>query len=332
MLKCRICGRKFDSFSSLKEHHRTVHPNQRFVPPRTIVTRNLLVAIIIVIIAVSGVVGYLIYVQAVQNTQNSGILNKSISSSLFNEMTNVSDSTLQAIGYQQSGVTAPAASPGSPTSQLVYGGKPEVLFIGAEWCPYCAAERWSLVVALSKFGNFSGLEYMQSAVSDGDIASVTFVNTTYRSSYISFVPVEHEDRNHNLLQDVTTEELNLWNSYASGNYPFLDIDAQYILSGAQINPQDLSGMNWTQIGSVLNNPTNSIAKLIDGAANQLIGAICLSLQSRNWPKPQSVCSQSFANVSYKAVSSTVQLSQEIVWQLGIVADASITCKLTRLRS
>ncbi len=304
MLKCRICGRKFDSFSSLKDHHSTTHSNQRFVPPRAVVTRGVVVAIIIVLIAVSGIVAYLIYAQAVQNGSNSGLLNKAISPSLFNEMTNVSDSTLQAVGNNQSGVTAPSAVSTSPSSQLVYGGRPEVLFIGAEWCPYCAAERWSLVIALSKFGNFTGsLEYMQSAVSDGDISTVTFLNVTYASPYVSFVPVEHEDRNHNILQDVTTDQLNLWDSYGSGNYPFIDIDAQYVLTGGQINPTDLSGLNWTQIGSVLDDPSNSVAKVIDGAANQLIGAICVSLQSRNWPEPHSVCSQPFANISYNGDSS-----------------------------
>ncbi|HSR26568.1 MAG TPA: DUF929 family protein, partial [Candidatus Eisenbacteria bacterium] len=36
-------------------------------------------------------------------------------------------------------------------------GRPEVLYVGAEYCPYCAAERWPLIVALSRFGTFSGV-------------------------------------------------------------------------------------------------------------------------------------------------------------------------------
>ena len=42
-------------------------------------------------------------------------------------------------------------------------GKPEVLFVGAEYCPFCAAERWPLIVALSRFGHFGALHNMQSA-------------------------------------------------------------------------------------------------------------------------------------------------------------------------
>ena len=35
---------------------------------------------------------------------------------------------------------------------LTSNGKPEMLYIGAEYCPYCAAMRWSMAVALSRFG------------------------------------------------------------------------------------------------------------------------------------------------------------------------------------
>src|SRR5215471_17073708 len=42
-------------------------------------------------------------------------------------------------------------TPGSG-APLTSGGKPEMLYIGAEYCPYCAAMRWSMAVALSRFG------------------------------------------------------------------------------------------------------------------------------------------------------------------------------------
>ncbi|EQD78092.1 protein containing DUF929, partial [mine drainage metagenome] len=44
------------------------------------------------------------------------------------------------------------------TPKLTQNGKPEVLYIGAEYCPYCALLRWSLVGALSRFGKFSNLQ------------------------------------------------------------------------------------------------------------------------------------------------------------------------------
>ena len=45
-------------------------------------------------------------------------------------------------------------------------GKPEILYIGAEYCPYCATERWPLAVALSRFGTFTGLRGIHSSATD----------------------------------------------------------------------------------------------------------------------------------------------------------------------
>ena len=44
-------------------------------------------------------------------------------------------------------------------------GKPEVLYVGAEYCPFCAAERWPLMIALSRFGTFSGVGLTHSSIS-----------------------------------------------------------------------------------------------------------------------------------------------------------------------
>ena len=45
---------------------------------------------------------------------------------------------------------------------LTSGGKPEVLFIGAEYCPFCGAQRWAMITALSRFGTFTGLKTIHS--------------------------------------------------------------------------------------------------------------------------------------------------------------------------
>ena len=73
-------------------------------------------------------------------------------------------------------------------------GRPQVLYIGGEFCPYCAADRWSLVNALSRFGTFSSLRYMRSAATDQNLATFTFDGSRYTSSYVSFVPIENEDQ------------------------------------------------------------------------------------------------------------------------------------------
>src|SRR5699024_3771651 len=44
--------------------------------------------------------------------------------------------------------------------------KPVVLYMGAEFCPFCASLRWPLVLALLRFGDFEGLRYMRSSGTD----------------------------------------------------------------------------------------------------------------------------------------------------------------------
>ena len=67
-----------------------------------------------------------------------------------------------------------------------------MLFVGAEFCPFCAAERWPLIVALARFGHFTTLHNMQSAqlsVFPG-IQTFSFVGTAYTSRYVTFTGVE----------------------------------------------------------------------------------------------------------------------------------------------
>ncbi len=302
MPKCPKCGRKFNSLQALRSHFNAVHPNERFVAPRSTSSRNLMLALVIVIIVVGSVVGGLIYVSSkgpISATTETGLLRSPISFALYQNLTGVSFSTLSAVGNGASDVTPPTTISSSP---LVNGTKPEILYIGAEFCPYCAAERWSLVVALSKFGNFSNLEYMQSAVDDGNIATLSFLNSNYSSKYVSFVSVENQDRNHATLQVPNGQEEALWQEFNPNSYPFVDIGGQYVLKTSQFTFTDLSNLNWTQIGSQLNNPSSPTAKAIDGAANSLISIIC-NLTKQN---PSSVCSQTYLStitVAYTMPSS-----------------------------
>ena len=83
--------------------------------------------------------------------------------------------------------TCPVTQTGFPA--LAVGGQPEVLFIGEEWCPFCAAERWPLALALSRFGRLGHLQVIASAQDDvyPGTASVGFHGATYDSRWITFV-------------------------------------------------------------------------------------------------------------------------------------------------
>ena len=60
--------------------------------------------------------------------------------------------TFNAVGAGTA--TGLKATSGQP--ELTLDGKPEVLYMGGEYCPYCAAERWAMAAALSRFGTLSG--------------------------------------------------------------------------------------------------------------------------------------------------------------------------------
>jgi len=203
----------------------------------------------------------------------------------------------------QAKLTVPAASfasvgIGSSSAQalkavtgpaLATGGKPEMLYIGAEWCPYCAAERWAMAVALSRFGSFTPLNGVHSSATDSypNTATLTFYGSTYTSNYLVFTPVENQDVNHNLLQKPTAAQQALWTKYQppGDSYPFIDIGNRFV-AGVTYDPQVLQGLSWTQIAAALHNPSSPVAKGVLGSANLLTAAIC----KVNGNAPASVCS------------------------------------------
>jgi len=168
-------------------------------------------------------------------------------------------------------------------------GKPEVLYIGAEFCPYCAAERWALIVALGRFGTFSGLQTTTSSSSDiyPNTPTFTFRGATYTSDYIDFRAVETSDRNQQPLQTPSASEQQLWSKYnPAGTIPFVDFGNRYTLSNATYSPDLLGGASWQAIASELQDQNSTQAKAIVGSANLITAAICKTTSD----KPASVCS------------------------------------------
>ena len=175
-------------------------------------------------------------------------------------------------------------------SALTANGKPELFYDGAEYCPYCAAERWGLVVALSRFGTFSGLKTIHSSAIDtpANIPTWTFYGSTYTSKYLTFTPVEETTNvplsngsGYQPLQTPTAAQQALVTKYnppqpGSGSpIPFLDFGNKYAQVGdlPMLGPTALSG-NWTKIAGDLKNPSTANAKAVLGAANWTTAAIC----------------------------------------------------------
>jgi thiol-disulfide isomerase/thioredoxin len=204
-------------------------------------------------------------------------------SSVVNDITNVPASTLQAVGK---GSTDPKSIIRLSGTPLTKDGKPEVLYIGAEYCPYCAAERWAMAVALSKFGTFTGLRGIHSSSSDvpPSIPTLTFYKTGYTSKYLVFTPVETttEDRN-TPLQKTTPAQQALLSKYdappyvsqgSTGAIPFVDFGNKFLISGASYNPAVLQGKSWSEVAAALSDPASPISQGAVGAANSMTAAIC----------------------------------------------------------
>ena len=128
-------------------------------------------------------------------------------------------------------------------TQLTYKGKPEILYVGAEFCPYCAASRWAMILALMRFGNFTGLKYSESSATDvySDTPTFTFVNSTYSSRYLSFLSFETETRVAGTpLQVMDQISQGIYNKYGDA-IPFLDFGNKYVQSGSMSKPSGLCG-------------------------------------------------------------------------------------------
>ena len=211
--------------------------------------------------------------------------------SVVSKVTNVPASTLDTIGDGGGSFTGKIA-PVNGGTPLTSGGKPEMLYMGAEYCPYCAAERWSMIVALSRFGTFSGLSTVHSSTTDtpANISTFTFHGSSYTSKYLTFTPVEMQTNvldpstgNYPILEKPTSAQNALITKYDAPPYvsatekgaiPFIYFGGKYLSIGASYDATVLSGLKWDQIAADLSNPDSPVTKAIAGTANHITAAIC----------------------------------------------------------
>jgi len=204
------------------------------------------------------------------------------------QVTSVPAAVLDQVGSGQA-TSVPSAITGDP---LTSAGKPEMLYIGAEYCPYCAAERWPMIVALSRFGSFSGLATTRSAARSGagtaepypNTATWTFANAKYTSTYLAFTSVEEYTNipdpstgGYTPLQTPTAEQQALVEKYDAANngaIPFIDFGNRYMSVGASYDPGVLKDLTWSQIAADLHDPSTKVAKSALGAANFITAALC----------------------------------------------------------
>lgn len=180
----------------------------------------------------------------------------------------------------------PSSNPVKPNPDgkpMKVDGKPEVLFIGAEFCPYCAGERWSLVSALSKFGTFSDLQVIHSA--ESNVPTMTFVGSKYTSKYVAFTPVEMNGNtkkggNWVPLETPTASQQELFSTLGGNSFPFIDFGGTAYQSAGSVDVANLVGKTQTDIASTLAGSTKndtdptSLRGNVNSVTAEFIRTIC----------------------------------------------------------
>jgi hypothetical protein len=194
--------------------------------------------------------------------------------------------------------TGGLANPLTPTGAPVHNGptgKPQIFYYGADYCPYCAAERWSLIMAMSRFGEYKDLRLMTSGSAPEafpETNTFTFAHSTYISQYVDWASVETANRTGQPLQTPTPEQQQIINTFdappytqTAGSLPFVSYANPYITVGAGYDTGSIHGLTWQQIASKLSDPNDPVTKNIVGNANYMTAAICQSTNN----EPASVC-------------------------------------------
>ena len=211
-------------------------------------------------------------------------------------VTGVGAAEEDAVGLPAS-VSKPAVLSGQ--SPLRLDGRPAAIYIGAEFCPLCAAERWAVVMAFARFGTFAGLKETTSSPWDSDPSTPTFsfYGSSYTSRYVTFLPVEREGNDtsglgtRTNLQPTTPLESRLWSTYDSAlgqplGFPFVDIGNRVFVVSASYDPSVLAGLDQAEVARRLADASAPPTRDIVGTANYLTAAIC----SLTGERPAVVCS------------------------------------------
>lgn len=210
---------------------------------------------------------------------------------LDNAMSSIPAATYDAVG-KGTGVSAATPISGDP---LTANGKPRVLYIGAEYCPYCAAERWAMVAALSRFGTFAGLGVTTSSATDvyPSTATLSFHGSTFKSNVLSFTGVEQLSNTPNgsggftALDKVAAADAALLTKYdTEQSIPFVDFGNKYMIVGSSYLPDSLKGLTQTQIAADLLQPNSAVAQNVLGSANMITALLCKVTNN----SPAAVCS------------------------------------------
>lgn len=240
-------------------------------------TRMVLVAVAGVVIVVAVVAAVLATGGDKKDSTSTTVPAGVTAESVYASVAAIPAATYDAVG-NGAATGGPTAYAGTPLSK---DGKPELLYVGAEYCPFCAAERWAMVAALSRFGTFSGLTLSHSAIEDvySNTQTFSFYGSTYTSEYLTFTPVEtntneREGNGYKSLQDLTEAQMAAAAETGQRGIPLLLFGGKYYISGATLDPSVLEERNHAGIAQFMADPAKPISQAVLGAANGITATIC----------------------------------------------------------
>ncbi len=251
------------------------------------------------VLGVLGIIAaFIVAVFVIRNATSQSLKASPANAAVVQLLTGVKQSTWETVGT--GGLANPFTTKTGQPALTGPHGHPEFLYIGGEYCPNCAAERWAMINALSRFGSFKNLSQIVSVETGANVSTFTFVGSSYTSQYVDFVPREilgnsvDSSGNYVSLDKLTSSEQSLFAKYDSqGYFPFIDVGNTYIMTAASYSYAvllDGSGntVDWQTIADSLTNTNSSITQGILGSANYMTAAIC-SLTNQ---QPGSVCNSS----------------------------------------
>jgi Domain of unknown function (DUF929) len=201
-------------------------------------------------------------------------------------------SDLESVGIP-GGVSPPILLPHRPV--LTAAGKVEVAYVGGGWCPYCALANWPLQVALSQFGTFTQLGEVLSSSPAREypgVKSWSFTASHYVSKYFKLVAFEAP-------QYFVPPPMGLnalMAQYDGRPYtpqpviPFIDLGGHFLVIGNLSTVAPLWHLSLTQVASSLRHPASAVARTVDGTADYIVAAMCLTPGAST----ASICASNFS--------------------------------------
>ena len=170
-------------------------------------------------------------------------INQPLNSSSLAVINKAPDSYFETAGlkYLNNSISNQVGASPNPVPAFVVNGKPTVIYFGSITCIFCGENRWAMALALSRFGNFSGLYKGYSSLGDADLPTLYWspahynqsavdLGSFYSSKYINFIAIEdtYPIQGGFRLQPVATirQEVN-----STGNTAYIDAMAYLIQTG-----------------------------------------------------------------------------------------------------